>query len=540
MLNTINKTYCFIESKHRLITVLFFLLFFFLGIHLYKDYGISFDEPVNRENGVVSLKHVLDTFAPQLVSQDPELSQLRTPLSEYRDRDYGVVFDMPVIALERLLVLNDSRDKYLLRHFLTFVVFFLGLLAIYKTAKNRFGSWRYGLLAAVFMICSPRIFAESFYNSKDLVFLACCAIATYTLIELVKNSSVGRALLHGMVSAIAIDIRIAAVIFPLLTCFMLLGQGLSGGFAWRKLLLALGVYVLSTILFVYILWPWLWAQPLHNFLLAFKNMSKFRWENLNLYFGSYIKATNLPWHYAPVWIFITTPLLYCLLFTFSIVGFVIEIIKSKFNIFKDINISQDFIFFTLSCGPLLATVMLGSTLYDGWRQLYFVYPSIIFLVVKVVAYFYNQKSSRYYKKLIFSILILVQLAMTSIWMWKVHPYQNVYFNITAPSNWRDQFEGDYWGLSNLEGLQQILENDKSDLIKIAPVGATSLNQSVNMLHAQDRARIAIVSLADTPDYALTNYRFFDGMRFDPIKLEWHSFYDIKIDNQIIFTVFKFK
>jgi len=85
--------------------------------------------------------------------------------------------------------------------------------------------------------------------------------------------------------------------------------------------------------------------------------------------------------------FITTPLLYCLLFTFSVFQFSLEAIKSKFNIFNDINISQDFIFLTLSFGPILAMVVLGSTLYDGWRQLYFVYPSIIFLAVKSIAYF---------------------------------------------------------------------------------------------------------------------------------------------------------
>jgi hypothetical protein len=539
MLNNIKRFECFLETYHRVVVVIFFVLFFFLGIHLFKDYGISFDEPVSRDNGGISLKHVLDKFVPEFAGRDPVLSQMHPSLSEYRDRDYGVAFDLPAIAVERLLQINDSRDQFLLRHLLTFVVFFLGVLAMYKTAVGRFGSWRYGLLAAGFMICSPRMFAESFYNSKDMVFLACCAIATYTLIEFIQRPSAKRAILHGITSAIAIDIRIAAVVFPLLTCFMLVGQSLFGHLTRRNLLLQLGIYGLSTSFVVYILWPWLWSQPIHNFLLAFKNMSRFRWDNFNLYFGNVINATNLPWHYAPVWIFITTPFLYCLLFAISIIRSGFEIIKSKFNIFKNKNILQDFVFCALSCGPLLATVVLGSTLYDGWRQLYFVYPSIIFLAIKAIEHIFNQKSFGFYKKIIISFLVTAQLVMTAFWMWRAHPYQNVYFNFAAPSNWRDHFEGDYWGLSNLEGIRYILKNDTRDRIKIAPVGATSLNQSVGMLSAPDRARILVVSLTDTPDYGLTNYRFIDGTKFDPARLGWRSFYDIKVDNQIIFTVFKF-
>jgi hypothetical protein len=539
MFVNIKKIESLIENQRRLIVVLFFVLFFFLGCRLLSDYGISFDEPVSRDNGAISLKYVLDIIAPQLAAQDPELSKLHSPLREYRDRDYGVAFDLPAMILERLLQVNDSRNQYLLRHFLTFVIFLFGLIALYKTAKRRFGNWRYGLLTVVFMICSPRIFAESFYNSKDVVFLACCAIATHTLIEFLRRPCARLAMLHGIATAIAIDIRIAAVIFPLLTCFMLLGQGLFGNLARRNLFVLLGTYVFITCFVVYILWPWLWSQPINNFLLAFKNMSRFRWENFNLYFGTFINATNLPWHYAPVWILITTPFLYCLLSTFSIIRFGFEVIRAKFNVFTDINISQDFVFCVLGCGPLFATVALGSTLYDGWRQLYFIYPSIIFLAVKAIAYCFNQEQSGYLKKFIISVSVVVQLAMTVSWMWQVHPYQNLYFNFIAPSNWRDQFEGDYWGLSNLEGIRYILGNDARDHIKIAPVGATSLNQSVSMLSAPDRARIRIVSLNDMPDYAVTNFRFFDGFKFDPVGLGWRSIYDIKVDGQIICTVFGF-
>ena len=35
--------------------------------------------------------------------------------------------------------------------------------------KERFNSYFYGVLGALFLFLSPRIFAESFYNQKDIV-----------------------------------------------------------------------------------------------------------------------------------------------------------------------------------------------------------------------------------------------------------------------------------------------------------------------------------------------------------------------------------
>jgi 4-amino-4-deoxy-L-arabinose transferase-like glycosyltransferase len=45
---------------------------------------------------------------------------------------------------------------------MTFLFFSLGVLAVFGIATMRFGDYRAGLLAAAFIILSPRFFAESF------------------------------------------------------------------------------------------------------------------------------------------------------------------------------------------------------------------------------------------------------------------------------------------------------------------------------------------------------------------------------------------
>jgi 4-amino-4-deoxy-L-arabinose transferase-like glycosyltransferase len=86
-----------------------------------------------------------------------------------------------------------------------------GLFAVYRLATRRFEDWRVGLLAAAFLVLTPRMFAESFYNSKDLVFMALFAIATNTMIGFVTKPRVQTALVHALATAVAIDVRIMAI-----------------------------------------------------------------------------------------------------------------------------------------------------------------------------------------------------------------------------------------------------------------------------------------------------------------------------------------
>ena len=140
----------------------FFAMVLGLGLSVFRDYGISIDEKQSRSNGMTTLKHLGQMVAPAWVAADHNFKEFTTPLPEYNDRDYGVVFETPVSLLERLLDLQDGRDKYLLRHLCTFLVCFGGIVALYQLAARRYADWRIGLLAATCYCfrpgCSPNRF----------------------------------------------------------------------------------------------------------------------------------------------------------------------------------------------------------------------------------------------------------------------------------------------------------------------------------------------------------------------------------------------
>jgi len=195
--------------------IAFFLLLLAVGVGVYRDYGISWDEPDTRARGRVALKYVAERFAPSLLKE-------RSSVSLNEDFDHGVGFDAPAVALAVILGIGEIKDEFLFRHLLTFLIYVVGIYAVERMAYRRFSDWRLSLLAALFFVLTPRFFAESFYNNKDIVLMALFAIGMNTTISFVLKPGLKTAFLHACASAIAIDVRIVAIILPAATVAILI------------------------------------------------------------------------------------------------------------------------------------------------------------------------------------------------------------------------------------------------------------------------------------------------------------------------------
>ena len=66
------------------------------------------------------------------------------------------------------------------------------------------------ILGSTFLFLSPRIFAQSFYNNKDIVFMSLFVISLYTAINFLEKPNVKNAIIFSIISSLAIDIRILA------------------------------------------------------------------------------------------------------------------------------------------------------------------------------------------------------------------------------------------------------------------------------------------------------------------------------------------
>ena len=553
MMNTIPDSSLRRTAIRRVGQVCVFLCVLLLGLFLYKDYGIAYDEPINRRNGGISFNAVVNVvnkgLSTTFFKNDPQTQQFNVDLNQYQDRDYGVAFDLPVFFLERILGLNDSRSQYQFRHIITFLVFLAGVAAVYRIALLRFTDWRLATFAAVMLVLSPRMFAEGFYNNKDIVFMSAFAVAGYTLLKFLFKPTLPSGVVHALASAVAIDVRIMAVMIPLATIALLCALALRDELRARRAIPMALCYILATMVFVYALWPWLWAgptegaawfTPFRKVKEVFDNMSSFRWGGWILFAGHLYPVGGLPRYYLPAWIVLTTPLLYLALSGLGIAATILKALHRKFRLWASKEELQDLVFLAFALLPILAVIVLNSVVYDGWRQIYFVYPWIILLAVRGLSTLLDASRRPAYRYAICAILV-ASCMHTAYWMTAAHPYQNVYFNALAGDRWDRDYEMDYWGLSNLAGLQEIARRDSRASIAIGQLGITSVNQALFMLPAQDRERFKITDDPGHADYVVTNYRVIgpkDAVTFARLRQDVRPYFEVQVDGKPIYSVFR--
>jgi len=535
---------------HYSLPALFFSLLFALGLLIFDDYGISWDEAAQRYLGEVTFNYITKGDTTLLTSNI---------------KYYGSFFETFLYSLEKLFQLQDSRHIYLMRHLVNFLLFYVATFFFFLLCKKRFNSWKLGLLGGLMLVLSPSIFSHAFYNSKDIAFLSMFIICIYTLNCFLDKRTLLNTLLHALCCAILIDIRILGILLPLMTVifallnlkdtrlsskkykftfsFCLFTFSLS---SVRRVFIHQILYFTLLIFFTILIWPILWNDPIGNLLDVFNKMGKYPWDGMVLYMGEFVYAPVLPWHYTLVWIAITVPLIYLIYFFVGLID-VIASIKSPsilpappvptylsgtlaFGLnFRKLDLIYLFWFFV----PLLAVIILRSTLYDGWRHLFFIYPALLIISLRGfnTLYLYikdlprrlrlGKLSSKFLSQSylfsplkkgvrgLFLAINVVGLIFIACFMMISHPYQHLYFNRLAGPDLehvKNNFELDYWGLSYREGLEYILANDKREYIKVEAANYSGIANNL-ILPSQDRKRIVYVKREYNPDYFISNYRF---------------------------------
>jgi len=486
--------------------ILIYLVFILIGIMTYQDFGISVDEWDLRLIGFVNLKYIMDIFF-QGSSENLDKILLIPNISDYSSNTHGVIIALPMAFIEYFFNITESQKYYFFRHFFNYLIFLISNFYFFLLVKNRFNNWIYGMLGALFLFLSPRIFAESFYNQKDILFLSLLIINLYYAILFLKSPSFGNSILFALTSAFSIDIRIMGVIIPSVIISMVYLKYLRN--KNFKILKGALTYLMLLPLLIILFWPYLWENPLVNFLQTFKILSSYTSVGYNYYLGNYYDSSHLPWHYILVWISITTPIFYLFLFIFGFTEFTLKIKNfirgdkyKQANFWSKENELQDLIYYILLVAPIFIVIVLDSTLYNGWRHLYFIYPCFLIFSLKGLYFIdlkYFQKKNFYLNFIV--VLFLFHISYTMI---KDHPHQNVYFNFFAGKNIETKFDLDYWGLSNKQALEFILKNDNRKSLKIGSAGPISLENSKQIFTSLEKNRM-VISKNSEADYIINNY-----------------------------------
>lgn len=509
-------------SAKNLAIFAFFALLLAAGLFIYQDYGLTWDDLAQVEIGELNYRYVFQG--------DPALLTLK-------NRYYGPLFEVILYAVTQGL---PERQLFLARHLLTFLAFYGGVFFFYLLAKRMTRSWIIGLLACALLAATPRIFAHSFYNSKDIPFLAAFIAAVYTLVVYLDEKSIRNAGFHALASAIVIALRAPGIlIFALTIGFLLLDLFFQPqpGQQRRWILSGLFYAALTTALGI-LFWPVLWHNPPVEWINAIKQMSQFPWEGgVVLYRGRFVEANALPWHYIPIWMLITIPLPFLALSAAGGISSGISFLRKP----EKINAPEKRNFLILASWlliPILAVILLHSVLYDEWRQMIFVYPALVLFAaqgVQAIAGLRIPRLSPRWLQVTATLIAIAALVEPLSFILRYHPHENVYFNRLGGYDMarvKRHYELDYWGLSYKQGLETILENDPSEKIRVHVFNRPGRINAL-ILPEKQRQRLVYVDNPEQADYFLTNYRWHPEPYDYPDEV-----YAIRVGNASIFSVFK--
>ena len=187
---------------------------------------------------------------------------------------YGVIFDLPLALIEVLFNLQDTRDIYLVRHLFNFLVFFISTICFYHLINFQFKSKAFALIGVLLLILSPRIFAHSFFNSKDIIFLSLIIFAIFFSLKTLNQNGIKYIFLAAFFTAFATALRVPGCYISILTIFCYLLNYDKEKHVFSRLKFSLYYFSFFFIL-LYLLWPFLWEDPLANFFIHLNYLAKF-------------------------------------------------------------------------------------------------------------------------------------------------------------------------------------------------------------------------------------------------------------------------
>ncbi len=498
--------------------LILFAIFLFIGFFTYQDYGICWDEVYQRAPGVLSYDYVFNG--------SQELFNTATD-------NHGAGYELLLVIFEKMMNLTDSRDIYMMRHIVTNILFLTSALAAYvlivRLFKNRF----LASIGFLMLVLAPRLYAHSFFNSKDIPFMCMITITLMYLQIAFEKNKTKLFLIAGLMAGYATSIRIMGVLLVLIVLFFLVMDLISILIRKEKAktpLLNILLFFVGFCVTLYLGWPYLWPHPIQYFFESFGALAHFMWKGSVLLNGDYVPGTKLPWTYFPQWFLISNPEIWLITGFAGIVWLVIDVIRNPLQFFRNTNDRQFLIYLGSFFGPILAVILMHSVIYDDWRHLYFVYPPFVLMAV----YFINKMLQTRFKMIVQGICIL-EVALTSLFMYSNHPHNQVYFNYFVSHDkeyLRKNYELEYWGCTYKQGLEYLLASAPAGPIKVNCENEVLLSNNMLILRPEDRARIQFTN-PEAADYFMSNFRN-HPYDYPGNKPE----YTITVLNSTIFAVFK--
>jgi len=464
------------------------LVFFIISLFTIYDYGMNWDSPIHFARGQAYLRYILTgktnydgqpkyctnsgNLTASIDAQTGEVcdrhrkirvSEYESPLLDFNSWAAKAVYGHPAFSGLMLALSNniffktlgwveDINSYHLYSLFTTFIL----ALTVSIWTKQTFGIFA-SIIAVLVIYTFPLLAGEQHFNVKDPPMAAFFTLSLYLFyLSITKKKPIyliWSALAGGASFGTKFNFIFAPFILLPWLLFYLSQRKILKEVLSKKMLLALILYPLLVFLVFFATWPALWSDPV-------KNVSE-----VVRYYREIGGSKCDHFYFTPLWFSDCTQLITIknLLYTlppFSIllfaVGSIASFIKLKERKFITI-LWLSFFYFTV----LRVTFSLSS-IYGGLRQIIeFIAPlamiagvGALFLRNLVVRFLLQMSLFKKFDKkiitIVASILIITGFIPISLNLIKLHPNENLYFNLLL-GGFKGAAEKNYPGYGNTYG-----------------------------------------------------------------------------------------
>jgi hypothetical protein len=428
--------------------VLLVLVNLIVGLLILPGYGEAMDELMQRQYG----ERTVRVFA-SLLNDGMAVVKERP-----RQGSHGPAFIATVVALKEFFLPQGTiLQRLQFSHFLYFLIFQVGVISLYFLARRWMGTAA-AFGTALLFSTQPLLVGHAFINPKDTVLMSLMIADVVLGLRLLDREEVsfqsnGRWLQDGIrsflrqflhwdiwLAGILLGFSSAVRIVALLVGAILLGHLLVTR-KWR-LLQRLLAYGLIALIFTFLLWPYLWADPLGRLAEVLRNSAYYPDIHLTLFRGKVVEASQTPRSYLPVLMPIQlteTALLLILVGAFALLK------KIRWDL-----LTLFMIWFVL---PVLGIVGIRMNLYNNFRQVFFILPPLFLIAGLGLEWLLILVRRPILQGVILFLIVLPGLYGNIA----LYPYQYVYYNQLAGGlrGAYRRYELDYWNLAFREAQAYI-------------------------------------------------------------------------------------
>ncbi len=439
--------------RRNLLFVAILAAFFAFLVFFVEGLSISWDEAHYRSLGRCFSEHLLDPEAclPDFLESDLLSHGVATEVLYFLALDWAGV-EESYFALHVVKGIGSS---------LVLVALFWILCRLHP--NSLLAAW-----GALLLVLFPTWFGHAFDNHMDsvscLLYALELALAVYLLEKSYQSVQLRTEVLSiaglAAISAISFSHRIVLVIVPALCLGLLIARSLRQR---RYVEIARSLALFGVIFFatLFLVDPMVRLRGLEGVIAKITYSSDFEAlaGSMNRFEGQLWPSEDLPWHYLPKWILITTPVVTLLL---AGIGLVEMLRRQRFpgrGLSSDLGflISMSFIL------PIFAVILLRPVLYDAWRHfLFLAVPLVVIATLGLKKGF--EVANKPWSKRALTLAIALPFAVTAKEMVELHPYQYLYFNRAAGGleQAAANYETDYWAKSYREAAEWLRVQPRED------------------------------------------------------------------------------